>query len=82
MASSELTWINVAISLTFVLFNIGISSVFKLGIGVALLIAGLRCVGQLALIATVLNEVFETRNPWVVALICCVFVPGLHLTSE
>ena len=74
MASSELTWINVVISLAFVLFDIGVSSVFRLGIGVSLLIAGLRCVGQLALVATVLHEVFETKNPWLVFLICCAFV--------
>ena len=74
MASSELTWINVVISLAFVLFDIGVSSVFRLGIGVSLLIAGLRCVGQLALVATILHEVFETKNPWLVFLICCAFV--------
>ena len=74
MASGELTWVNVVISLTFVLFNIGVSTVFKLGMGLSLLIAGLRCVGQLALIATVLHEVFETNNPWLVTLICCTFV--------
>ena len=74
MASGELTWINVVISLTFVLFDIGVSSVFRLGIGLSLLIAGLRCVGQLALVATVLHEVFETKNPWLVSLICCAFV--------
>ena len=74
MASSELTWINVAISLAFVLFDIGVSRVFRLGIGLSLLIAGLRCIGQLALVATVLHEVFETKNPWLVSLICCTFV--------
>ena len=74
MASSELTWANVVISLAFVLFDIGISTVFRLGIGVSLLIAGLRCVGQLALVASVLHEVFETKNPWLVFLICCAFV--------
>ena len=74
MAGSELTWINVVISLAFVLFDIGISTVFRLGIGVSLLIAGLRCVGQLALVATVLHQVFETKNPWLVSLICCTFV--------
>ena len=74
MASSELTWINVVISLTFVLFDIGVSTIFRLGIGLSLLIAGLRCVGQLALVATVLHEVFETKNPWLVFLICCAFV--------
>ena len=71
---NELTWINVVISLAFVLFDIGVSTVFRLGIGVSLLIAGLRCVGQLALVATVLHEVFETKNPWLVFLICCAFV--------
>ena len=74
MSSSELTWANVGISLAFVLFDIGISTVFRLGIGVSLLIAGLRCVGQLALVASVLHEVFETKNPWLVFLICCAFV--------
>ena len=76
MSSSELTWINVVISLAFVLFDIGVSTVFRLGIGLSLLIAGLRCVGQLALVATVLHEVFETKNPWLVSLICCSFVPA------
>ena len=70
LAGSELTWINVVISLTFVLFDIGVSSVFRLGFGLSLLIAGLRCVGQLALVATVLHEVFESKNPWLVCLIC------------
>ena len=74
MTSSELTWINVVISLTFVLFDIGVSRVLRLGIGLSLLIAGLRCVGQLALVATVLHEVFETKNPWLVSFICCAFV--------
>ena len=74
LAGSELTWINVVISLTFVLFDIGVSSVFRLGFGLSLLIAGLRCVGQLALVATVLHEVFESKNPWLVCLICRAFV--------
>ena len=74
MASSELTWINVMFSLAFVLFDIGISTVFRLGMGLSLLIGGLRCVGQLALVEIVLHEVFETNNPWLVFLICCAFV--------
>ena len=83
MAGSELTWINVVISLAFVLFDIGISTVFRLGIGVSLLIAGLRCVGQLALVATVLHQVFETKNPWLVSLICCTFVlPSLNIQVD
>ena len=71
--ANELTWINVIISLAFVFFDIGVSTVLRLGIGVSLLIAGLRCIGQLALVATILNEVFETKNPWLVFLICCAF---------
>ena len=74
MSNSELTWANVGISLAFVLFDIGISTVFMLGIVVSLLISGLRCVGQMALVASVLHEVFETKNPWLVFLICCAFV--------
>ena len=74
MAGGELTWINVGISLLFILFNIGVSTVFRLGIGLSLLIAALRCVGQLALVAAILHHVFETRNFWLVSLICCAFV--------
>ena len=73
MSSSELTWVNVVISLTFVLFVMGISTVFRLGMGLSLLIAGLRCVGQLALVETILHQVFETNNPWLVFFICCKF---------
>ena len=73
MSSNELTWINVVISLTFVLFDIGVSTVLRLGMGLSLLIAGLRCVGQLALVETILHEVFESKNPWLVFLICCMF---------
>ena len=70
------------ISLAFVLFGIGISTVFRLGIGVSLLIAGLRCVGQVALVSMVLHEVFGTKNPWLVSLICCTFVlPSLSIQS-
>jgi ABC-type iron transport system FetAB permease component len=82
-SSSELSWINVVISLTFVLFNIGVSTVFRLGIGLSLLIAGLRCVGQLALVASILLEVFKTKNPWLVSFICCAFVlPSFSIHAD
>lgn len=71
MDGGELTWLNVLISFSFILFDIGISTLFRLGIGVSLLVAGVRCAGQLAFVATVLHQVFETKNPWLVALICC-----------
>ena len=70
-SSGDLTWINVAIALVLVLVNIGVSAVFRLGIGMSLLIAALRCIGQLTLVAEVLHRVFETRNPWLVSLVCC-----------
>ncbi|KAF9484805.1 ABC transporter-like protein [Pholiota conissans] len=65
----ELTWLNVAIGLAFIVVDIGISTVFRLGLGVSLAIAALRCTGQLALVATILHQVFENKNPWTVALI-------------
>jgi hypothetical protein len=34
----------------------------------------LKATGQLALVAVILHEMFETRNPWLVALICCAFL--------
>ena len=68
---SELTWINVAIGLAFILFDIGVSSIFRLGVGISLLVSALRCIGQLAVVATILNQVFEKKNPWMVAMICC-----------
>jgi len=76
----ELTWINVAIGLAFILFDIGVSSIFQLGIGISLLVAALRCIGQLAVVATILHQVFERKNPWMVALIC--FVLNLLGTFE
>ena len=77
MSTNELTWFNVVISLTSIISVIGVSTVLRLGIGLSLLIAGLRCVKQLALVATILHEVFETKNPWLVSLICCAFVQFL-----
>ncbi len=69
--STNLTWTNVAVGLTFILFDVGVSTVLRLGIGISLLVAALRCIGQLALVATVLQRVFEHKNPWSVAGIAC-----------
>ena len=73
ITSSNLTWINVGIALALILFDIAVSAVFRLGIGLSLIIAALRCISQLALVAAVLHRVFEAKNPWVVGLICCAF---------
>lgn len=64
-----LTWANVGIALAFILLDVGISTVFRLGVGISLLIAALRCIGQLGVVATILQQVFENKNPWAVAFI-------------
>ncbi|KAF8150176.1 ABC transporter-like protein [Crassisporium funariophilum] len=66
---AELTWTNVAIGLAFILFDAGVSTVFRLGLGVSLVVAALRCTGQLAVVATILQQVFDNKNPWLVVLI-------------
>jgi len=67
----ELGWANVAIALSFVFLDAGISTVFRLGLSVSLIVAALRCVGQLAVVASLLQQVFEHENPWTVTLIAC-----------
>ncbi|KAF8999449.1 hypothetical protein BDQ17DRAFT_1391538 [Cyathus striatus] len=57
----------VEIGLGFILFNVGVSSILRLGIGSALLIAALRCMGQLAVVAQLFRVVFDSNNPWLVA---------------
>jgi len=76
----ELSWLNVGIALGFILFDVGVSTVFRLGVGVSLLIAALRCIGQLALVASILQQVFDNKNPWLVALIA--FILNLLGTFE
>ncbi|KAF9555137.1 ABC transporter-like protein, partial [Agrocybe pediades] len=64
-----LEWTNVAIGLVFILFDVGVSTVFRLGVGVSLLVAAFRCIGQLAVVATLLQQVFDNKNPWLVSFI-------------
>ncbi|KAH9481138.1 UPF0014 membrane protein [Psilocybe cubensis] len=66
---AELAWANVAIGLGFIVFDVGVSTIFRLGVGISLLVAALRCIGQLAVVATLLQQVFDNKNPWLVALI-------------
>ncbi|KAF4593361.1 hypothetical protein EYR38_009075 [Pleurotus pulmonarius] len=68
----ELTWINVALAFSFIVFNVVLSSVLRLDIGNSLLIASARCVVQLGVVALLLQKVFEARDPWIVAAIVCV----------
>jgi len=51
---------------------VGVSSVLRLGISISLLVAAFRCIGQLAVVATVLQGVFEHKNPWSVGGIALV----------
>jgi ABC-type iron transport system FetAB permease component len=70
-STPDLTPSNVALAFTFILFDAIVSAVFGLGIGRSLITAAVRCVIQLALVATLLRKVFETNNPWAVAGITC-----------
>jgi len=65
--STHLSWTNVGLAFSFILFDAVLSSVFGLHIGSSLVTAALRCVIQLAVVATLLQTVFETQNPWAVA---------------
>lgn len=67
----RLSWLNVALAFSFILANIFISHIFGLDVGTSLLIAAVRCVVQLGIVAVLLQSVFETEDPWAVAGIAC-----------
>jgi ABC-type iron transport system FetAB permease component len=69
--TANLDWVNVALGLSFILFNVALSTYFELGIGRSLLTAAIRCILQLAVVAMLLEKVFETNNPFAVAGITC-----------
>lgn len=66
-----LSYGNVALAFSFILFDAVISSTFGLGVGSSLVTAAIRCVIQLSVVALVLKKVFEANNPWAVAGIAC-----------
>ncbi|KII94200.1 hypothetical protein PLICRDRAFT_36435 [Plicaturopsis crispa FD-325 SS-3] len=66
-ANTHLSWANVGLAFSFILFNAIVSGSFGLGVGGSLLTAAVRCVLQLAVMGTLLQKVFETDNPWAVA---------------
>ncbi|CAL1717221.1 unnamed protein product [Somion occarium] len=78
--STHLTWANVGLAFSFILFDTVISHTFGLGVGSSLLTAALRCVFQLSLVALVLQKVFEANNLWAVAGIA--FLLNLMGTTE
>jgi ABC-type iron transport system FetAB permease component len=65
--TAELGWSNVGLGLSFIIFNVAVSTFLGLGVGHSLLVAAIRCVIQLAVVAILLQKVFETENPFAVA---------------
>lgn len=64
---THLTWTNVGLAFSFIIFDAVVSKSFSLGIGSSLVTAAVRCVLQLSVVALVLQKVFETNNPYAVA---------------
>lgn len=62
-----LNWANVGIGFSFLVLDAVISGVFGLNIGPSLLVAGIRCVVQLAVVATILQKIFDADNIFAVA---------------
>jgi hypothetical protein len=71
---ADLGWSQVGFALTFIAFNSIISQVLQLGVGASIMFAALRCVVQLALMATILQHVFAAENFWAVVGIACKYV--------
>ncbi|GJE95251.1 ABC transporter permease [Phanerochaete sordida] len=65
--TADLTWENVGLAFSFIIFDAAISRILKLGVGTSLVTAAVRCVIQLTLVSLVLQKVFEAKNPWGVA---------------
>ncbi len=73
---THLTWSNVGIGMTFVVFDALVSRVFGLGVGMPLVTAAVRCIIQLSIMALVLQKIFEAGNPWGIAGIARKFPSG------
>ena len=65
--SSDLSWGNVGLAFSFIVFDAFISMFYGLGVGSSLVTAAVRCVLQLSVVALILQKIFETNNPWAVA---------------
>ncbi|KAI0090976.1 hypothetical protein BDY19DRAFT_932767 [Irpex rosettiformis] len=78
--SNDLSWGNVGLAFSFILFDDICSRTFGLGVDSSLVTAAVRCVVQLSLVALVLQKVFEANNPWAVAGIA--FLLNLMGTTE
>lgn len=62
---------NIAIGFSFIAFDAIISQVLQLDVGTGLVVAAVRCVVQLSVMALVLQSIFDARNPWGVAGLAC-----------
>ncbi|KAL0953125.1 hypothetical protein HGRIS_004394 [Hohenbuehelia grisea] len=71
MEEQHLTWANVSLAFSFIVFDALISVSFGLGVSSALLTAAIRCVVQLSLVALLLQKVFDSGNLWAVIGISC-----------
>ncbi|KAI0695365.1 UPF0014-domain-containing protein [Cytidiella melzeri] len=71
IATGELGWENLVLAFSFIVLDAIISRIFGLELGNSLIVAAIRCIVQLSLVAVVLQQVFETDNPWAVAGIAC-----------
>jgi ABC-type iron transport system FetAB permease component len=84
---ADLDWSHVGFGLTFIVFNSVVSQVLQLHLGTSLVVASLRCVVQLTLVATILQQVFAAKNIWAIAGIACkyaivAFLAGGTLTFK
>ena len=70
-SNTNLTWASIVLAFSFIALGIIISIVLGLKIGASLATAAARCVFQLALLALVLESVYDAHDPWVVAGLAC-----------
>jgi ABC-type iron transport system FetAB permease component len=75
--ASHVSWSHVGLALVFVSFNSTISQALRLRIGASLLIAALRCMAQLTVVAIILQNV-AVKKLWAVVGIVCMFTLALE----
>ncbi|KAG5634845.1 hypothetical protein H0H81_000522 [Sphagnurus paluster] len=78
--TAHLSWGNVGLGFAFILLDVTLSASLGLGIERSLLTAAVRCISQLAVVGVLLQQVFEAKNPWVVAGIAVlgiIAIPGM-----
>jgi len=54
---------NVGIAAAFIVLDVSLSFLLKLGVGTSLLISAVRCVAQLSVMGLVLDKIFALKNP-------------------